>query len=596
MKKWRCMVCGYIHVGEEPPETCPQCGAPKEEFQLINDEAPQEPAKAGKEDRENKEKNYEADVLVVGTGAAAFAAAITAKNEGADVIMLEKADTVGGTTIRSGGGFWTPNNRLQKEDGIEDTREDALRYMSRYSYPHLYQKNGEDFGIPKNEFELMEAIYDHSAEAVQYLEDAGVFEIIRDINWTGKTQVDYQDHLLENKGIRGRTLFTKNAKGKLGYGYDLVQHFKNWAEKHEIQILLNHEVTKIIQNEEGEVVGLEAKNDQGVQETFLAKKGVVFGSGGYAHNPKLMLHFQRGPHFGGCSAPTNTGDFIKMAGELGAQLGNMAGAFRAQSVLEGVLAEPNGSNNAFYITGDSIIEVNKYGHRVMNEKRNYTDRTMVHFEWDPNMAEWKNMLLFAIYDERTLKSWTYIPPFNIQEGQSPAYLIKGDTLEDLTAEIEKRLAKHADHIGGFTLHETFTGNLKETIKRYNTFAENGKDEDFQRGEFQYDREWTTNPPSDPKMTWPEEENKNYTMHPISEEGPYYAIILAAGTLDTNGGPVVNNKAQVLDWHNKPIPGLYGAGNCIASPTANAYWGAGSTIGPAMTFGYLAAMDIMKSDR
>ena len=92
--------------------------------------------------------------------------------------------------------------------------------------------------------------------------------------------------------------------------------------------------------------------------------------------------------------------------------------------------------------------------------------------------------------------------------------------------------------------------------------------------------------------------KNPTMAPISSTGPYHCILVCGGTLDTKGGPKINARAQVIDSQGRPIPGLYGAGNCIASPAGQAYWSGGGTIGPAITFGYLAglhaAQDTVKS--
>ena len=535
------------------------------------------------------EYHNETDVLVVGSGAAAFSAAVTAKKHGADVIMLEKASLIGGTTLRSGGGYWIPNNKFQREKRIVDVKEDALRYMARYSYPHLYNPEAPGLGLPENEFALIDTYYDRASEMVEFLGACEALQSIQEINWTGKPQVDYMDHLPENKGVRGRVLYSKNQEGKMSYGGELIRQLKSWATANGIIMLTNHQVVRILRNNQGEVVGLEVLANGQDLLNFRAHKAVIFGSGGYTHNPELMLHFQRGPHFGGCSAPTNTGDFIKMAGTVGAKLGNTAGAFRAEIILEQALSDPYGVHNVFYIPGDSVIEVNRYGRRIMDEKRNYNDRTMTHFIWDPQRAEWTNMLVFMIFDLRTALLWQGFPPYPVQ-GTPANHIISASTWDELSDGIASRLKELSARTGGFSLDPDFRENLKETVTRFNEFAKSGKDKDFSRGDFNYDREWTTFPPTIPETEWPPADSVNYTMYPLSVEGPYYAIILGAGTLDTNGGPIINSKSQVMSVDDKPIPGLYGAGNCIASPTANAYWGAGSTIGPAMTFGYIAGLN------
>ncbi len=536
-----------------------------------------------------KKLDYEKDIVVVGSGAAAYTAAITARAAGAEVIMVEKGSLYGGTTLRSGGGFWIPNNRFQWEKGIEDPKEDAVRYMARLSFPQLYNPDDPRLGLPENEYNLLTTYYDTASKTVDFLWDIGAVKSMQEINWTGKPQVDYVDHLPENKGIRGRVLYSLTPDGKLGYGGELVRQLKLWADNHGISLLVNHQVTRIVCNKNGEVIGVDAINRQNQAVIFRARKAVIFGTGGFTHNPELMLHFQRGPHFGGCAVPTNTGDFVFMASAIGAELGNMAGAFRAEIVVEQALSDPGGSHDVFYVLGDSVIEVNRYGLRIMDEKRNYNDRTMTHFVWDPQRAEWTNMLVFLIYDQRTATLWQGFPPLPVQ-GISASYVITGNTWDELTQNIDARLAKLAAKTGGFRLDSSFAENLKKTVDRFNEFAKTGVDSDFHRGDFNYDREWTTFPPTVPSVEWPPKGTKNYTMYPLSSNGPYYAIILAAGTLDTNGGPIINHLAQVLDIKKKPIKGLYGAGDCIASPTANAYWGGGSTIGPAMTYGYIAGVN------
>jgi hypothetical protein len=168
-------------------------------------------------------------------------------------------------------------------------------------------------------------------------------------------------------------------------------------------------------------------------------------------------------------------------------------------------------------------------------------------------------------------------------------VLSSDDLRGLAAAIAARLGELAPRTGGFSLSPAFAANLEATIARFNGFARTGVDLDFQRGTAAYDREWhAVFSPMKEGTSTPANSGPNPTMHPFAGEGPYFAIMLAAGALDTNGGPQIDASARVLDTRDRPIPGLYGAGNCIASPSRFAYWGAGHTLALSMTFGYIAA--------
>lgn len=151
--------------------------------------------------------------------------------------------------------------------------------------------------------------------------------------------------------------------------------------------------------------------------------------------------------------------------------------------------------------------------------------------------------------------------------------------------IDERLASLTVHTGNTRLSEAFAETIAETATRFNELSESGVDEDFQRGE-------TPIEPAFERLFSPttfDESRPNPTVRALSEEGPYYAVLIGPGTLDTNGGPKVNTQSQVLDTKGNPIPGLYGAGNAIETAAGQAYWAAGGTLGPAITTGYVAGL-------
>ncbi len=522
----------------------------------------------------------EADVLIVGSGAAALSAAVAVVQQGATPIVLEKAPSIGGTTIKSDGAYWIPNNHLMRAKGLSDPKDDALRYMASAAYPLTYRPKQPKLGLRDSEYALIEAFYDNAAPVIEALEGAGA------IQSTMVELVDYQDHATTNKAPRGRILLPRIANGAYGNGRELVRQLREWLAARQVPMLVRHAAIDLEKNTRGEVVGLRVETAAG-PALIRARKAVVFASGGYTQNPELVENYQPGPIFGGCAVPTNQGDFISIGIRAGAKLGNMVNAWRAQLVVEEALQVRSVARDLWQPPGDSMILVNRHGVRVVDEKRNYHERARVHMHWDALESEYPNKFLFMIYDARTAD--LYAGNFPLPEaGAEASYVISGQTLAELAAALQKRLDGYADRIGDYALAPDFADALKAEMARFSDDAKRGQDTKFSRGKYPYDTEWQQiNSAPRAASKWPRNDGANPTVHPFQDKGPYHAVILGAGTLDTNGGPVINARSQVLDTRGAPIPGLYAAGNCVASPAASAYWGAGGTIGPALTFGTIA---------
>jgi 3-oxosteroid 1-dehydrogenase len=532
--------------------------------------------------------DHEADIVVVGSGIGASTAAITAHDKGNTVIMVEKAPFFGGTSAKTAGVIWVPNNFTLKQKGVTDSKEDCLKYLARYSYPERFDPASPTLGLPADAYALLETFYDNASPAADKLRESGALRLME---WRmfalDRPTVDYLDNVPENKVPTGRALGVNKADGSLGYGVDMMAQLQDAIRKRGSKILMGHRAMRLIMNANGRVIGLEA-DVGGKQIKLKARKAVIFGSGGYVHNTDSVLHNQRNNIYGSCATPMATGDFINIAGAVGARFGNMASAWRTQIILEKSLENRHLPAGVFFPPGDSAFQVNKYGLRAVDEKRNYNDRTEVHGIFNPTKDEYPNQLMFMIYDQRTAEAFAGAEPLP-EKPLAEKYVMTGDTLEELAAQIAGRLKSIAPRTGGLSLDPAFLTNLKKTFARFNSFAEKGKDEDFGRGDASYDREWhLVFSPMRQGTKWPKNTKANFTMYPLAKKGPYYAVILAAGALDTNGGPMIDPKARVLDTHDKPIPGLYGTGNCIASPSGRAYYGAGCPLGLSMTFGFIAA--------
>ena len=546
--------------------------------------------------------NHAFDVVVVGSGASGLVAALNAAKNGARVLILEKAPTVGGTSFRSGGACWVPNNHYLRAQGIEDSREDALRYMARAARPHLYSEDSPKYGLAAWEYDLHAAFYDHAGDVFEALSRMDAYRSLHVPDLP-----DYYAQLDENRVKQGRVLIPLRADGRPGSGSDMVERLEASVRACGVEIVLEHQVVDAVVSGDGDVVGLRAVGPDG-PVLVQARRGVIFASGGFTHNQELRDNYLAQPVFGGCAVATNEGDFVPIAQRLGAAMRNMNYAWLAPLLVERAIRRDPNPASVFWPGGDSILYVNKYGRRGLNEKAPYNELVLQMGAWDGKLQEYPNLLMFPIWDQSSMERFRgtlgdagLMPA----EGTGADHLMKADTLEELTDLIRARVEGLATSTGGVRLADDFGKQLELSIERFNELARTGCDTDFRRGETPVERhgielvraqarqlnddltaEWV--PGSGPVQGADDgTASPNPTMREIAAKGPYYASILGSGTLDTKGGPMTNRHGQVLDHAGKPIGGLYAVGNCAASPQAHAYFAGGSTLAPMITFAWFA---------
>ena len=526
----------------------------------------------------------EFDIVVVGSGVAGLATALFSRWQGNTVLVLEKAAALGGTTRKAAFWYWVPNNAAMRAAGTKDPKKDCIRYMARLARPEAYDAKAPKFGMTDWEYSQYEAIYDNASIATELLRKKGALEY-RHCDFVP----DYWAELPEDKAPKGRVLLPKDARETMSDGGEVAIRTMSAAAKSDgIDIRSGHRVQRVIRNRAGEIIGVEADTAKGRKVRFFARKGVVFCTGGFTHDLDLRKNYLSAPVYGGCAARTNEGDFVYVASAVGAQLRNMNYAWMCPIVFEKAIAKDPGLSGTFSPSGDSMIYVSKEGRRVANEKLAYNEMAQVFFQWDGARSEYPNLLLIAIWDQRSQdhSASDEYGRFIVPPGKDDAHVIKGDTLAALSRAIGQRLARYERVTGGLKLAPEFEKTLAASVERFNGFASGGRDFDFHRGERQVEHLFNGSVAPSPSAP-------NPTMYPISNTGPYYAALLTGGTLDTKGGPKTNVSGQVLDDQDKPIGGLYGVGNCVASASARAYWAGGATIGPILAFCHLAAAAIHK---
>lgn len=539
------------------------------------------------------------DIVIIGSGAGGMTAALAAHEAGLKPLIVEKTRYYGGSTARSGGGIWIPCNHLMRAAGVADSFEEARHYLqvtvgdrspaaSRDMYLRQSVQMIEWLGrksdlqcsylpgwadyypeLPggKAQGRAVEAqLFDGNALGADLAQlrppvipiPAGLTFTAGEYNRLGLVMRTWQG---KRTALRiGLRLIGARLTGRktLMMGQALIGRLRLSLKKRGIPLWLDTPMKDLI-IDGGRVLGVRVEKN-GQPRDIIARKGVILAAGCFAHNLDMRLKYQKHPITTDWTVASegNTGDGILAGQRAGAAIDLMDEAWWGPTSL------PPGTPPFFHVAErgfPGLIMVNQKGRRFTNESASYVEVVQamyrLHTEDDPHVPCW------FVFDQRYLNNYIFASLFPHQplprEMLDSGYIRKAGTIAGLAGQLGIDAAV-----------------LGETVNRFNGHAKAGRDPDFGRGDSAYNR-YFGDPTNKP----------NPNLAPI-DKAPFYAVKVFAGDLGTKGGLVTDEYARVKRGDGSVIEGLYAVGNSSASVMGATYPGPGATIGPAMTFGYVAA--------
>jgi len=547
------------------------------------------------------EFNETFDFVVVGSGGGSMCSGLFMRSLGKSVVILEKMQYVGGTTARSGGVMWIPDNPFMKRDGIEDSLDKAMTYLDntvgdhedtpgatrerRYTYltqaPRMV-----DFlirqGIKLNRQPYWPDYYDDRPGGSEKgrTVTAEYFDSNELGEWREKLQPGFMPlpaAMTDAMNIRyvKQSWIGKKWLVKLAARMALAKLRKqNWVSagaalqgrmlqaslKAGVDIRINSGVSELIE-ENGAITGVVTTRD-GKPWRIGAKLGVLINAGGFSHNQRMRDKYQPGTQAKWSMVPAgDTGEMIEEMMRHGAaiaQMEEMVGfQFFTPPGTENAMVKPGAQN---LTAAPHVILVDQSGVRYMNEGGSYMLYCQNMFARNKTVGAIPSWGIFdSQYVEKYGLANSIAGGWKLKDWVASGYFKKADTVEALAKLINIDPAK-----------------LRATTDRFNGFVANGRDEDFHRGERAYD-----NFLGDPY-------NKPSNTLGTLEKGPFYAVPIVPGDVGTYGGVVTDVNARVLREDGTVIPGLYATGISTASVMGRTYPGAGSSVGPSFVWGFVAA--------